>query len=71
VFVAISADGGAKFAEPFRVNTAASPAPDPRQLGNDDTSQIILDKHYAYAVWGDWRSGELQSWFRKVPIPAR
>jgi hypothetical protein len=70
VFVAISRDGGATFSKPIRVNTAASPAPDPRQRLGDDISNLILDGHYAYAVWGDWRSGELETWFRKVQIPA-
>jgi hypothetical protein len=69
VFVALSANGGTKFAEPIRVNTAASPAADPRQSGGDDTSDLILDAHHAYAVWGDWRSGELETWFGKVSIP--
>ena len=69
VFVAISNDGGAKFTAPIRVNTAASPAADPRQIYGDDTSEIMVGRHYAYAVWGDWRSGELETWFRKVPIP--
>lgn len=71
VFVAISADGGATFADPIRVNTAASPPADPRTFFGDDISDLVIDTHYAYVVWGDWRSGELQTWFRKVSIPSR
>jgi hypothetical protein len=71
VFVAISADGGMSFADPVRLNTAASPPADPRTFFGDDLSDLVLDAHHAYIVWGDWRSGELQTWFRKVPIPSR
>lgn len=69
VFLAISPDGGTRFEKPVRLNTAASPAADPRQMGGDDTSEVILGTHYAYAVWGDWRSGELETWFARIPIP--
>jgi hypothetical protein len=71
VFVAMSADGGSRFSKSVRVNTAAAPSRDPRQFLGDDISDLILGKHYAFAVWGDWRSGELETWFRKVPIPAQ
>lgn len=68
VFLALARDGRT-FGRPIRLNTAASPAPDPRIPFGDDISNLILGRHYAYAVWGDWRSGELQTWFRKVPLP--
>lgn len=67
VFVAIARDGQ-HFGEPLRVNRAASPPPDPRMFFGDDTSHVLVDAQHAYVVWGDWRSGELQTWFRKVPI---
>lgn len=68
VFLALARDG-VTFGQPIRLNTAASPPPDPRIEFGDDISNLVLDGHHAYAVWGDWRSGELQTWFRKVPIP--
>jgi hypothetical protein len=71
VFVATSADGGSHFSSPVRVNTAASPPADPRTPYFDDISGLTVDRHFAYAVWGDWRSGELETWFRKVPISPR
>jgi hypothetical protein len=71
VFVAISTDGGSTFGKTLRVNTAASPPADPRVTYFDDTSYILLDKHFAYVAWGDWRSGELETWLRKVPISSR
>lgn len=70
VFLAIAADGRT-FGPPIRLNSAASPPADPRQWAADDISDLILDRHYAYAVWGDWRSGELEVWLRKVRLPAR
>lgn len=71
VFTALSADGGDTFGEPIRINTMASPAADPRVSYADDESYLILDRHFAYVVWGDWRSGELETWLRKVPIPPK
>lgn len=70
VFLAIAPDGKT-FGRPIRLNTAASPPADPRQFINDDISDLIVDRHYAYAVWGDWRSGEEEVWFRKIRLPAR
>lgn len=71
VFLALSADGGKTFRPPIKLNTAGSPPPDPRQNFGDDLSHLMLDRHFAYVVWGDWRSGELETWFRKAPLPRR
>lgn len=71
VFVAISRDGGTTFGNPVQVNSSSSPAPDPRQIFGDDISGLVLDNRYAKVVWGDWRSGENQTWYRRVPIPKR
>ena len=68
VFAAIAPDNGNHFGPVTRVNTAASPPADPRQGFGDDTSEILLDRNYANVVWGDWRSGEGQVWFRKIPL---
>jgi hypothetical protein len=68
VFAAISTDNGDHFGSPIRANTVASPPADPRQGFGDDTSQILLDQHYANLVWGDWRTGEGQVFFRKIPL---
>lgn len=68
VFLALAPDGRT-FGRPIRLNTAASPPYDPRMQWGDDISNLVLGRHYAYAVWGDWRSGELETWFRKVSIP--
>lgn len=67
-FLALAPDGRT-FGRPMRLNSAASPPPDPRYWFGDDISNLILDRHYAYAVWNDWRSGELETWFRKVKVP--
>ena len=67
VFLALAPDGKT-FGSPIRLNTTASPPPDPRFEGGDDISGLVLGRDCAYSVWGDWRSGELQSWFRKIPI---
>lgn len=69
VFLAIAPDGKT-FGRPIRLNSAASPPADSRQWIGDDISNLILDRHYAYAVWGDWRSGELEVWLRKVRLPS-
>lgn len=69
VFLALSADRGKTFGTPIKLNSAASPPPDPRQIFGDDLSHLILDQHFAYVVWGDWRSGENETWFRRVPLP--
>lgn len=66
-YLALATDGKT-FGQPIRLDTTASPSPDPRQWFGDDISNLILDPHYAYAVWNDWRSGELETWFRKVPL---
>jgi hypothetical protein len=71
VFLALSADRGMHFGAPTRPNTAASPPPDPRRIGGQDLSHMVLDERFAYTVWDDWRSGEMQAWFRKVRLPAR
>ena len=68
VFIALSTDGGTTFGSPIRVNTATSPGGDPRQIAIDDDSHILLDQQFAYVGWGDWRSGEMEIWFRKVDI---
>jgi hypothetical protein len=70
VFLAMSVDGGRSFTAPTRLNTAMSPVPDPRMFFGDDISHVIVDSEFAYVVWGDWRSGELETWFRKVPLPS-
>lgn len=69
-FLALSSDGGTTFGKPVRLNTAASPPSDPRQHDGDERWMgLVLDRRFAYAAWGDWRSGEVQTWFRKVPLP--
>lgn len=70
VFLAIAPDGRT-FGHTIRLNTAASPPADPRQFAQDDISDLILGRHYAYAVWGDWRSGENEVWLRKVRLPTQ
>lgn len=68
-FVALSPDGGVTFDKPMRVNTKASPPMDPREHDGNEYTGIVLDRNFAYTVWPDWRSGEMQTWFRKIPLP--
>jgi hypothetical protein len=71
VFAAISTDGGDTFGKTMRLNAMASPVADPRAPYFDDMSYIILDRKFAYVVYGSWVSGEVQTWLRKIPLPPK
>jgi hypothetical protein len=67
IWTAISPDGGENWSEPIRVNAAPSPAAGPSDLG-DDLSWVVLDRDHVHVGWGDWRDGERNSWYGRVPI---
>jgi hypothetical protein len=82
VFAAISRNNGKTFSAPVLLNSAPSPAPDPKQVAEDDVSWIASDTKYVFGAWGDWRvaannpvatgssppSGELNSWIGRASL---
>jgi hypothetical protein len=69
IWTAISPDGGVHWSNALRVNAAPSPAPGPSNLG-DDLSWITLDRDHVHVGWGDWRGGDRNSWYGRVPVSA-
>lgn len=67
IWTALSLDGGKQWSKPLRVNSAPSPGPGPSDLG-DDLSWITLDQTHAHLGWGDWRDGDRNSWYGRVPF---
>jgi hypothetical protein len=82
VFAVISRNNGNNFSAPVQLNSAPSPAPDPKQVAEDDVSWITADTEYVFGAWGDWRptannpvaagssppSGELNSWIGRASL---
>jgi hypothetical protein len=62
-YAAVSFDGGRSFGSPIRISSAASPPPDPYFPAGDDTTSVVLASGRLYAVWGDWRGNNLQTWW--------
>ncbi|OGF54576.1 MAG: hypothetical protein A2Z21_06760, partial [Candidatus Fraserbacteria bacterium RBG_16_55_9] len=66
-YLAISRDGGHTFEPNIRMSSASSPIPPVETYGScymGDYDQIVADKNYFYAAWGDnrnqaltWRTG--------------
>jgi hypothetical protein len=55
VFAAVSQDNGTTFSAPVRLNSAASPPPDPKQFAEDDVSWFVVTTQFVYGAFGDWR----------------
>jgi hypothetical protein len=70
VWAAISNNNGASFSQPLEISTGNSPAPDPKQVATDDTSNINLDGQDAFVAWGDWRPGEMTGYFSTIKLQA-
>jgi hypothetical protein len=62
-YAAVSFDGGRSFGSPIRISSAASPPPDPYFPAGDDATSVVLASGRLYAVWGDWRGNNLQTWW--------
>jgi hypothetical protein len=70
VWAAISRDGGATFSEPLKVSSAPSPGPKPGIFATDALSSMALGPQEAFVTWGDWRTGELSSFFSAIKLQA-
>jgi hypothetical protein len=71
VWASISRDGGKSFSNSMRVSHAKSPGSlAVKGSGNDDISDLYMDKDSIHMVWGDYRSGFLGSWYGKVALSA-
>jgi hypothetical protein len=70
VFVTVARDGLRRFERPVRVNHATSPPPAGSELG-DDFSHVTFDDAFVHVGWGDWRSGHMDAWYARLPLPAR
>jgi hypothetical protein len=82
VFTVISRNNGETFSAPVQLNSASSPAPDPKQVAEDDVSWVAANTEYVFGAWGDWRatannpvapgssppSGELNSWIGRASL---
>jgi hypothetical protein len=71
VWCSISRDGGKTFSSPLQVNHSKSPGSlAVKGTGNDDISDLSMDKENIHMIWGDFRSGFMASWYGRVPITA-
>ena len=68
VYAAILRKGRAAFTQPVRVNNVTFSAEDPLAFAGDDLSWIVLDNQNAYIGWGDLRTGDLNTFFGRVPL---
>ena len=69
VMTAISLGGDGRFAQPVKVSHRKSPAPlSGDEWIPDDYSSVTLDSHFVHIGWSDWRSGNLDSWYGRLPL---
>lgn len=67
LWVSISRDGGKTFSNSLQVSHAKSPGSLPvKGTGNDDISDLSMDKENIHMVWGDFRSGFMGTWYGRV-----
>jgi dienelactone hydrolase len=71
IWCAISRDGGRTFSRSVRVSHAKSPGSlRTKGTGNDDISDLSMDKENIHVVWGDFRTGFMGTWYGRVPFAA-